>query len=265
MSDADDVSFPTTRWTLVAHLRSADPDVARRALEELLKQYRYPLYAYIRRRGLTHHDAEDALHDFLEKLLRLQSLEDADAAFGRLRGFLSKSLGRFLVDWQRHDARHGLVGYGLPPDVARSDEARYAQERFAADDTAELVFERKWGHALMERVLSRLRMQCDQQGKRALFFALRPVLLAGGRLRGHDGAAIAKGLGMTEATLRVALSRHLRDYRKVLEEEVLQTVGRPEDVPGEIAHLMSLFSPVRGNAGAMRSPPAGALEHWTPV
>jgi hypothetical protein len=108
-------------------------------------------------------------------------------------------------------------------------------------------------------------MQCDQQGKRTLFFALRPVLLGGGGLRGHDAAAIAKRLGMTEATLRVALSRHLREYRKVLEEEVLQTVGCPEEVPGEIAHLMSLFSPVRGNPAALRSPPAGALEHWTPV
>jgi RNA polymerase sigma-70 factor (ECF subfamily) len=265
MANADDIPFPTTRWTLVAHLRSADPDVARRALEELLKQYRYPLYAYIRRRGLTHHDAEDALHDFLEKLLRLQSREDADAVFGRLRGFLSKSLARFLINWQRHDARHGLVGYGLPSDTARGDEARYAQERFAADDTAELVFERKWGHALMERVMSRLRMQCDEQGKRALFFALRPVLLGGGGLRGHDTAVIAKGLGMSEGNLRVALSRHLREYRKVLEEEVLQTVGRPEEVPGEIAHLMSLFRPVGGNPAAVRSRPAPALEHWTPV
>jgi RNA polymerase sigma-70 factor (ECF subfamily) len=265
MADANDIPFPTTRWTLVAHLRSADPDVARRALAELLEQYRYPLYAYLRRRGLTHHDAEDALHDFLERLLRLQSLEDADAALGRLRGFLSKSLGRFLIDWQRHDARRGLVGYGLPSDATRGDEARYAQERFSDSDTPELVFERKWGHALMERVMSRLRMQCDEQGKRALFFALRPVLLGGGGLRGHDGAAIAKGLGMSEATLRVALSRHLRDYRTVLEEEVLQTVGCPEEVPGEIAHLMSLFSPVGGNPGALRSPPAGAVEHWTPV
>ena len=57
--------MPTTQWTLVARLNSGDAEHARAALDELCRAYHYPLYCQIRRRGLDHHDAEDALHDFL--------------------------------------------------------------------------------------------------------------------------------------------------------------------------------------------------------
>ena len=245
-------TFPTTRWTLVARLRSGDAEVARRALEDLVTQYRYTLYAYIRRRGLAHHDAEDALHDFLLRLLKAHALEDAEEARGRLRGYLGTALGRFLANWRRDGARRGAVIEELPAEAASGDETRYAKERFSEEDTPQRVFERKWGHALMGRVMERLKARCSEQGKEALFAALRPVLLGGGSLRGHDATAIAASLGISEGTLRVALSRHLRDYRKVLEEEVQQTVADPADVADEIAYLMALFSSGAGKSDAQR-------------
>ena len=241
MSNVRDVHFPTTHWTLVARLRSADSEIARRAIEELIAQYRYTLYAYIRRRGFTHHDAEDALHDFLLRLLRKHALEGADSSRGRLRGFLGTALGRFLQNWRRDKALCATSSDETLVQADGDDEPRYARECFSEQDTPERVFDRKWGHALMARVLARLKAQCEERGKGALFSALRPVLLAGGGMAGHAAAAIAASLGMSEGTLRVALSRHLRDYRALLEDEVSQTVERPEDVADEIAHLMSVF------------------------
>src|SRR5687767_4122376 len=102
MQPRDDGRFPTTHWTLIARLKGPDDGDARRALNEICAQYHYPLYCYIRRRGLEHHDAEDALHDFLARLLRLDSLEKASAAQGRLRGYLCVSLQRFLIS--RHQS-----------------------------------------------------------------------------------------------------------------------------------------------------------------
>ncbi|MEQ1851609.1 MAG: sigma-70 family RNA polymerase sigma factor [Chthoniobacteraceae bacterium] len=210
-------------------------------MDDLIGQYRYPLYAYIRRRGFAHHDAEDALHDFLAKLLRLGALEAADAEQGRLRSYLCAALGRFLANWRRDEARR-INGAGESVrDEADRDEVRYAKERFVDTDTPERIFERKWGHALMARVLARLEVRCEERGKRTLFFALNPVLQTGGSLRGHDAATIAAGLGMSEGALRVALNRHLHEYRAVIEEEVLQTVGSREEVAGEIDYLHSLF------------------------
>ena len=256
MSAVRNPEFPTTHWTLLSRLRSGDAAVSRRALDDLLTQYRYTLSAYIRRRGVSHHDAEDALHDFLIRLLNAHSLENADAKRGRLRGFLSTALARFLANWHRDEARRGKVVQELPRADESDEEARYAQERFASGETPQQVFERKWGHALMGRVMEQLRTQCELQEKGDLFAELHPVLIAGGSLRGNDAEGIAARLGMSEGALRVALSRHLRDFRTLLEAEVRQTVENPKDVADEIAYLMAVFSPARGNTDAQRG---GAL------
>jgi RNA polymerase sigma-70 factor (ECF subfamily) len=236
-----DGHFPSTHWTLIARLRSADEGAARRAIEELCAQYHYPLYCYIRRRGIDHHDAQDALHDFLVKLLRLHAFEDAEAEKGRLRSFLAASLQRFLANWHRdHSHQRREVGLEITFDDAK-DEERFQRERFSDEDTPALVFERKWCSELLSHVLRKLGELYSEKDKTPLFKALRPVLKDGGSLRGHDTAAIAASLSITEGTLRVALSRLLDDYRDVLRQEVAQTVAGEKEVREEISHLLGLF------------------------
>lgn len=72
-------------------------------------QYHYPLYCYIRRRGFTHHDEQDVLEDFFAKLLRLYAMQRMTHEGGRLRGFLSTSLLRFLINWHRDHANERLT------------------------------------------------------------------------------------------------------------------------------------------------------------
>ena len=237
-----DGRFPTTEWTLVARLRNDDAEVSARALDDLCTQYHYPLYCLIRHRGLTHHDAEDALHDFLAKLLRLDAFDDLAAEKGRLRTFLAKSLERFLINRHRDERRRGA------DEVSRDDE-RFAldpkleqrYERETASAPPDVLFDRQWCAQLLQRVLGHLEADYAEAGKRDLFAALTPVLMTGGSLRGHEPEAIAATLSMSEAALRTALSRMLRDYRKLLVAEVRQTVEAREDVDAEIAHLMSVM------------------------
>ncbi len=252
MSDVRNAHFPTTHWSILSRLRSEDGAVSKLAIEDLLGRYRYSLYAFIRRRGVSHHDAEDALHDFLVRFLNAHSLENADAKLGRLRGFLSISLGRFMANWHRDEARRERFAQELPGADGESEEQRYAAERFSLSETPQQVFERKWGHALMGLVMEQLKKQCETQGKQELFAEFLPVLLGGGSLRGHDAAGIALRLGMTEGALRVALIRHLRNYRTILEAEVRQTVENPDEVADEIAYLIAVFSPACGNSDASR-------------
>lgn len=239
--DAGDGHFPATHWTLIQRLHSGDDAVARRALDDLCAQYHYPLYCYLRRHGLDHHDAEDALHDFLAKLLRLKTFATADAGEGRLRSFLVTMLQRFLINWRRDRSgqNHESSLDALP--LGADAEERYQQERLTERDTPETLFDRKWGHELLARVLHRLGESYARKGKSVLFETLQPVLQAGGSLRGQEGGALATRLAMTEGALRVALSRLLRDYRAVLGEEVLQTVGARDEVDAEIAHLLRAF------------------------
>jgi DNA-directed RNA polymerase specialized sigma24 family protein len=234
--------FPSTRWTLIARLRSPDDATARRALDDLCAQYRYPLYCYIRRRGFSHHDAEDALQDFLVKLLRLDTFAGAEESRGHLRSLLATALQRFLASWLRdrpHRARE--ISVDPLPDDGRDDEGRYQHEHFTERDTPEVLFERKWSHALVTGALARLRERYEAAGKIALFTALQPVLIAGGSLRGEDAPALAASLGTTAGALRVALSRLLRDYRAAIEDEVAATVETPRAVAEELAHLLAII------------------------
>jgi RNA polymerase sigma-70 factor (ECF subfamily) len=240
MSDPTDRGlFPTTHWTLIARLKNPDAEVARRALDELCAQYRYPLYCAIRHRGLAHHDAEDALHDFLAKLLRLGAFAEANAEKGRLRSYLSTALRRFLSNWHRdHAARRLEVG---APEQENDDEIRYRTDRFSEQDTPERLFDRQWARELLTHVLQRLEAQYAERGKSAVFTALSPVLQRGGSLRGEDTGALAASLGQSETTLRKTLQRFLEDYRALLEAEVFLTVEHHEEVADEIRHLQAAF------------------------
>lgn len=238
---ARDPRFPTTHWTLISRIRSRDADVSARALEEICAQYHYPLYCYIRRRGLAHHDAQDALQDFFAKLLRNEAFNDAREDKGRLRALLAASLSRFLINWHHaHAPRAREVSTDAESALSEA-EMRYLNER-ATDDTAERFFDRKWAQELMQTVLCRLERKYDARGRGDLFRALRPSLMRGGSLRDEDTTALGEPLGLKAGALRVAQSRLLRDFRGLLEEEVRQTVAAEDEVPGEIASLRALFS-----------------------
>ena len=238
---ATDGRFPTTHWTLVARLKSADEATVRRALDDLCTQYHYPLYCYIRRRGLSHHDAQDVLHDFLAKLLRLDVFESADAEKGRLRAFLSTALGRFLINWHDGSAQRQRENSVDIAAFGDDSEERFSREKFTERDTPDRVFERQWAQELLRRVLRDIAAVYEERGKSDLFKALKPVILRGGSFRGEDPGAVAQKLGMSEPALRKALQRALAEYRKTLENEVLQTVASADEVEEELAYLRGLF------------------------
>jgi RNA polymerase sigma-70 factor (ECF subfamily) len=232
---------PTTNWTLIACLHSGDPQQVRRALEDLCAQYHYPLYCYIRRRGLDHHDAQDALHDFLAKLLRNDTFGAADPEKGRLRTFLLHALKLFLINWRR-DQRHREHELSLDAEAALADdEARYRSEGFTDDDAPDRVFERQWAREMLARTMQTLREQYGAKEKAALFEALNPVLIAGGSLVGQDTDAIAASLGMRPGTLRTALLRLLGDFRAALKAAIAQTIDNPEEAKAEFRELARVF------------------------
>lgn len=235
--------FPATRWTLVRRLRSSDEAVSRPAIDELCSLYRFPLYCFIRRRGFDHHDAEDALHDFFAKLLRLNSLAAAAPDQGRLRSYLATALRRFLGDWKRRADQTRTPSGQIPPAAFHGEFLlRYEREATNPAETPERMLERQWARELLARTLDELRSRYASCGKLTLFEHLLPVLRAGGRLHRGQSAAIASQLGLSDGTVRVALSRLLADYREILRAAVLETVESHEQVRDEIHSLMTLFA-----------------------
>lgn len=242
MQQRGDGQFPTTEWTLVARLRNDDPAVSTRALDDLCTQYHYPLYCYIRRKGLAHHDAEDALHDFLARLLRLETIGLADAEKGRLRTFLLVALQRYLLNWRRDAQRYRDHEMSADAETAISTaEGRYQHEETGHHESPDRLYDRQWAQELMNLVLMRIRTTYAAKKKETLFDTLRPVLLTGGSLTGHDSAQLAAKLGMRPGALRTALMRLLADYREALRHEILQTVEDKEMAKNEWDSLMTAF------------------------
>lgn len=234
--------LPTTEWSLIARLKDADAGKARAALDELCRAYHYPLYCQIRRRGLAHHDAEDALHEFLLKLLRLDTFGIADAEKGRLRTFLLTALRRFLASWTRDQARS--KGREISTEALAAIAG--AAERFELDaeahhESPDRLYDRQWAQELMNRVLGGLRARHAAKGRAEIFDALQPALLAGGSLAGLDNEALAAKLGLRPGALRTALHRLMEDYREALRHEILQTVESRELAKPEYEELLKVL------------------------
>ena len=88
--------FETTRWSLVLAAGSADPVAARSALGALCDTYWHPLYAYVRRSGVSPEDAQDLTQGFLTSLLDRRIFEHLRKEDGRLRAYLLACLKHYL-------------------------------------------------------------------------------------------------------------------------------------------------------------------------
>lgn len=230
--------LPKTQWTLIARLRKGTPQEAQRALDELISQYRYPLFCYLRRRGYHHHDADDILQDFFMKLLRNESFYAADSTKGRLRSMLQVSLDRFIISWESLH-KHRRKEFSVEDDLHSGSESerRYQHESFKSNETPDQIYRRKWTLTLLGAALNRVGDQYKAKGKERLFSVLRPVLMDGGSLRGVDGPALAEAAGVSYGYLRTSLMRMLADYQDALHDEILQTIEDPAEAKEELAQL----------------------------
>jgi len=107
------MGFKTTHWTVVLAARDAQEPAAQQALASLCSTYWYPLYAFIRRRGSTPHEAEDFTQEFFSRFLEKQALAGVQRAAGKFRSFLLVCLKNFLAN-ERERANAQRRGGGQP-------------------------------------------------------------------------------------------------------------------------------------------------------
>ena len=225
-------SFSATRWSVVLAAAGESSD----ALAALCRAYWYPLYAFLRRQGLSTHDAEDVTQGFFAHLLGKDALAHVDRAKGRFRTFLLASLKHFLAD-ERDRAHAQKRGGG---EAAISLDACEAEERYALEPRDELspdrLFDRRWALAVIGQALARLGAEYAASGKGALFDALKAQLTAPGG--GPSYAEIGAAFGMNEGAVKVAVHRLRQRYGAALRAEIAETVGTAEEVEAELRHLL---------------------------
>jgi len=231
--------FATTHWTVVLAAGRRHTPQSDGALEELCRNYWFPLYAYVRRRGQNKEDAEDLVQAFFARFLEKNYLAGLSAERGRFRAFLLASLKHFLInEWKK--SRRQKRGGG---EKILSLDWQTADTKFQVAATNEpspdKAFDREWALALLAKVIERLCAQCAADGKARLFDQLKIFLTAGKGALSHADAA--KKLGMDEAAVRVAVHRLRKHYRVLLRDEIAQTLADAADVDEEMRALFGAF------------------------
>lgn len=232
--------FRTTRWSVIVAARDGAADTACEALASLCRDYWYPLYVFVRRRGHDPATAEDLVQGFFARLLEKRDLAAVDRRKGRFRSFLLASCAHYLANQARYDRAEKRGGGRVPITIDCLDgEGRYAREPSHAL-TAERLFERRWALTVLDRVLRRLEDEMAGAGKSRQFDALRTALLGEGERIPY--ATIAADLGLTEEAARAAATRMRRRYRQLIRDEVQDTLGNPADLDDEIRELFNALA-----------------------
>jgi len=231
--------FATTRWSEVLAAGQVSGAGAEQALARLCENYWYPLYAFVRLRGLSPEDAQDSTQEFFSRLLARNWLRDADRNKGRFRTFLLTALTRFLAnEWDRaHTQKRGGVGIHLSLD------ASFAEGRYLVDTKTVLppdrLYDRQWALTLLQRALSQLESE-QPEGKCPEFAVLRSALTLD---RGDiPYTRIAAVLKVSEPAARMAVHRLRKRFRQLFREEIAQTVADPKEVEEEIHHLIAALA-----------------------
>lgn len=232
--------FDTTQWSLVLRAAGdAEDPTANDALETLCRFYWYPVYAFIRRHGIAHHEAEDLTQELFAGLLRTGGIARADPERGRFRTFLLTALSHLLTDaWrQARAARRGGGALLLRLDTAGADE-RFTLQPPDPGLTPEEAFDHQWAMSTIEHAIAELRADCAATRRGSLVEALGPFIWGGSVPPPQAEAAAA--LGMTEHAFTVAVHRlrhRLRDHLRTL---VAATVADPSDVESELRFLLAV-------------------------
>ncbi len=233
--------FATTHWSVVLAAGKSTSAQQKQALETLCQSYWFPLYAFLRRRGYNTHQAEDYTQGFFADILEKHDLRAADPERGRFRSFLLATLKHFLSDERdRVQAQKRGGGRKLLSLDFQEAESQYHLE--PADRLSpERLFEKSWALTVLEKTMVSLRTDSARKGKEDVFDHLKVYLTTEkDEIPYRD---MATKLKMSEGSVRIAVHRLRRQYRKLLRDEIAQTVATEDQIDEEIEQLFAALAP----------------------
>jgi RNA polymerase sigma-70 factor (ECF subfamily) len=206
----------------------------REAVEQLCRLYWYPLYAYVRRRGVGADQAADLTQGFFARLLEQRIVRGADSGRGKFRSYLLGALKHYLShEWRRARAQKRGGGREVLRLGLDDGESRFVSEP-AHNLTAEKLFDRQWALTVLELALDDLRRHSVESGKERHFLRLKGFLAGGTSAEYRDAGG---DLGLSEGAVRVVIHRLRRKYRDLVRGQIGRTVQSPAEVEDELHHL----------------------------
>lgn len=231
--------FATTCWTQVLSARGESTE-SRDALAELCEHYYEPVLGYLQRSGRTHADeARDLAHDFFADLLEGHRLDKLKREKGRFRSYLLGALKHFLSHRRARQAAEKRGGKAQ--SFSLNETGVEIREGAALEDLRSLPpdswFDRQWAMTVLDRSLSALEKECEEEGKSLQFQLLSPWLT--GESEHGDQANLAAQLGVSTNTLKSMVHRLRRRFRTSVKAEILRTLSDRGDLDTEMTALFA--------------------------
>lgn len=231
-------TFTTTRWSLILRAKNAETQESGRALDELCGEYRPALHAYAGALAhaygwpMSHHDAEDLVHDFfIQRLLKPDFYDRVERERGRFRTFLKHCFRNFflnrLAQTRRRENRRA--------NLENIESVPAPQEAEAGE-----AYDRAYATVVVTRALGELERDFARRGHGELFLALRPVLENERSVLSYQ--EIAARFGMTEAAVKMSALRLRQGYRDLVLRAVRETVEIPAHAGDEARYLHRLLA-----------------------
>ena len=216
------------------------------ALSELCQLYWYPLYGFTRRRGYNPEEARDLTQGFSLHLLERRVLTRVDPEKGKFRSFLLASLQNFLLT---NDVRNRCLKRGGQIEFISFD-ATLAEDNYRAEAvdplTPEKIFDARWGMALLDQAMARLKNKYSAQGKTAVFEVLKPFVDMPNRRDPPPYQEVADELSVSVENAKVLIHRLRKQYTALVREEIARTVEDAADIDGEIHALCEAIIAAEG-------------------
>lgn len=233
-------AFATTHWSVVVAAGDTTSERSRAALTELCQTYWYPLYVFVRCKGITAHDAQDLTQSFLADFLSRNQVSRADRNLGRFRSFLVSSLENFLHnEWRRRSAKKRGGGQVLIPL-----ETLLAGERFLEEpsdlETPAAAYDRQWARTLLDKAVRDLEAEWEREGRGKLFHEFQAHLWDDATSVPY--AELSARFDLTPVNLRVTFHRCRQRYRELLRRAVADTVTSEAEIEDELRYLIQVVS-----------------------
>jgi len=232
--------FRTTHWTRVRAAQGDTPE-SRQALSDLCAAYYAPVVAFLSRSTTSEDQARDLAHEFFARILDRHGLDGADPQRGRFRTYLLGAVKHFLAN--RHFAAscekrgRNVIHEPLAPGTDTAAGPEIPDPAVLPPDE---IFDREWAVNVLRRALSQLEQDAVSAGSGSQFQTLKPWLT--GERPDLTQAEAARGLGLSEGAVRVAIYRLRKRFRELVKLEIGHTVDPPGTVEEELRYLVEVLA-----------------------
>ena len=235
------MDLPVTRHSVLAAVRSEDPDVRRGGYETMVAVYWKPVYKYVRLKWRVAGDAaEDTTQEFFARAIEKGFFDSYDPAKARFRTFLRVCLDGFIANERKASVRLKRGGgQTIVPLDFETAEGELRQHEVAVPSDLDEFFHREWIRSLLALAVDDLRAEYARAGKDLQFQVFQRYDLdapTAGAAPTYPDVAKAFGVSATDVTNYLSAAR--KTFRRLLLDRLRSICGDTAEFESEARHLL---------------------------